>query len=92
MTRPRKRGRVEGRPGARGAARQGSGGLVVPQHAVEAVRAKQAMGFLESVRYVDCEDPRCPKSGERHAEYLCAECTAADGMPRYHLEPEDSPG
>jgi hypothetical protein len=51
---------------------------------------KQATGMLESVRYVDCEDPRCPQTGTTHAEYLCVSCTARDGFPRYHLEPDET--
>lgn len=47
---------------------------------------KQAAGLLEAVRERDCDDPRCPE--DSHVEYLCTNCTARDGFPRYHLEPE----
>lgn len=77
-------GRVTPKGGRMG---QTASGLHVPREALNQVEQQVAMGLLQPVRERECTDPRCEV--DHHVEYLCRECTARDGMPRYHLEPDN---
>lgn len=48
-------------------------------------RMAASIANLQRIRWTDCEHPDCPKTGTRHAEELCDDCSIREGKPVYHL-------